>query len=204
MAILNLLKGAYSGKMGVTVGAKWKDKNTLRVYTKPTYTDTPEQQIIRTNFGKMSQVFAAFSVQLKPYSALNTKGMSVRNALIHINKAAVMDSSIDWSASAISKGGLLPPSGLTASFVASSGLGTISWTNPTGVTYGQKAKIVVVAANITKNAAAVKTVDTSLATTTITVPGDSGDDIVTWVYIIDWRASSKIASASVCAAGTYS
>lgn len=50
MAKQNFLKGGYVGKLGATIGQRWKDKRVVRTYTKPRNPRTPKQQAMRANF----------------------------------------------------------------------------------------------------------------------------------------------------------
>lgn len=44
MAKQNLLGGGYTGKLGATIGQRWKNLYTMRAYTKPANPKTPAQQ----------------------------------------------------------------------------------------------------------------------------------------------------------------
>lgn len=50
MAIFNTLAGGYYGKLGATVGQRWKNKRTLRTYVIPTNPRTEKQQANRGTF----------------------------------------------------------------------------------------------------------------------------------------------------------
>ena len=51
MAIQNFLSGGYYGKLGNTVGQRWKNKRTIRAYVIPANPRTEKQQKNRGNFG---------------------------------------------------------------------------------------------------------------------------------------------------------
>ena len=51
MAKQNFLGGGYTGKLGATIGQRWKNAYTVRTYTKPTNPQTPAQQANRGAFG---------------------------------------------------------------------------------------------------------------------------------------------------------
>ena len=51
MAIQNFLSGGYYGKLGDTVGQRWKNKRTVRAYVIPANPRTEKQQKNRGNFG---------------------------------------------------------------------------------------------------------------------------------------------------------
>lgn len=51
MAIQNFLSGGYYGKLGNTVGQRWKNKRTVRAYVIPANPRTEKQQKNRGNFG---------------------------------------------------------------------------------------------------------------------------------------------------------
>lgn len=52
MAIQNFLSGGYYGKLGDTVGQRWKNKRTVRAYVIPSNPRTEKQQKNRSNFGQ--------------------------------------------------------------------------------------------------------------------------------------------------------
>lgn len=52
MAIQNFLSGGYYGKLGDTVGQRWKNKRTVRAYVIPANPRTEKQQKNRGNFGQ--------------------------------------------------------------------------------------------------------------------------------------------------------
>ena len=125
---MNLLKADWSGKVGKTVGAKWKNLSTIRAYTKPSNPNTPDQQTTRAGFGSMASFVAQFSDQLKPYGTLDTSGMSLRNAIIKANKEQVSTGVLDTTTLIISKGGLPMPSGAAASAPAGLSSINVTWT----------------------------------------------------------------------------
>lgn len=52
MAVQNFLSGGYYGKLGNTVGQRWKNKRTIRAYVIPANPRTEKQQKNRGNFGE--------------------------------------------------------------------------------------------------------------------------------------------------------
>ena len=59
MAIQNFISGGYYGKLGQTVGQRWKNIRTIRSYVVPTDPKTPSQLAQRglfSNAVKFSQV----------------------------------------------------------------------------------------------------------------------------------------------------
>lgn len=56
MAKQNFLAGGFYGKLGATVGQRWRNKRTLRVYVKTPNPDTPDQ---RANRGRFAQAIHA-------------------------------------------------------------------------------------------------------------------------------------------------
>lgn len=51
MAIQNFISGGYYGKLGVTVGQRWKNKRTVRAYVVPNNPRTPAMEANRQAFG---------------------------------------------------------------------------------------------------------------------------------------------------------
>lgn len=196
MGKLNILKAAYYGKVGETVGAKWKNKNTVRVLTIPSNPNTQAQQTVRTVFRDMSKFISLFSDQIKTVSALNTRGMSVRNAIIKINKEQIMDGTFTAGDLVISRGGLPTPQGAAASGAQADGTLTVPVTQITGSNVTAKAKIVVVAVSQTAQQAWVQVQDNTAGNVTIATGVAGTNPFNVYVYAIDYRGSAKVASLS--------
>lgn len=196
MGKLNILKAAYYGKVGETVGAKWKDKNTVRVLTIPSNPNTMAQQTVRTVFKDMSKFVALFADQIKTVSALNTRGMSVRNAIIKMNKQQIMDGTFQAADLEISRGGLPTPGG--AAITASQANGDISvpLVAIAGANVTTKAKIVIVAVSTSAQQAWVKVADNNTNTETINTGLTGTNPFEVYVYAIDYRGSAKVGSLS--------
>jgi hypothetical protein len=197
MGIVNLLKGSWDGKVGQLVGSKWKDKATLRTYAKPTYTNTPEQQVIRTGFAQVTEFLSLFSEPLRNLTALDTKSMSLRNALMKLNKAQITAGELTPSGILLSRGGLPLPTNVSVSIEADTGELTASWVTAIGATVSQKARVVFVAVN---NAEKKSLVGSALnSAQAITIPG-SGATTSAWdsyYYLLDYRGSSRVGSTSL-------
>lgn len=56
MAKQNFLAGGYIGKLGNTVGQRWKDKKIVRTYVKPHNPNTPAQQTAREQFATANKL----------------------------------------------------------------------------------------------------------------------------------------------------
>lgn len=196
MGKLNILKAAYYGKVGETVGAKWKNKNTVRVLTIPSNPNTQAQQTVRTVFRDMSKFISLFSDQIKTVSALNTRGMSVRNAIIKINKEQIMNGTFEADTLVISRGGLPTPQGAAATGAQADGTLTVPVTQITGSNVTAKAKIVVVAVSQTAQQAWVQVQDNTAGNVTIATGVAGTNPFNVYVYAIDYRGSAKVASLS--------
>ena len=195
MGKLNLLKGRYTGKVGETVGAKWKNKSTLRTFSVPSNPDTADQQKVRGAFAQMTSFIALFADQIKYLSALDTSGMSLRNAIIKINKDQIADGSFAAEDLEISRGGLQKPNAGALTF--SAGVATLALTAPTATNFTDKAKYVVVFIDADNSIVDVKEGDlesTSIASGALFTDSTHID---CYCYILDKRGSSKIASVSV-------
>lgn len=195
MAIVNLLKANYTGKLGQTVGAKWKGKSALRTLTPPSNPDTAAQQEVRGIFGQMTKFTARFTDQLRYVSALQTRNMSVRNAIIKLNKDQFTAGAFVKSDLLISKGGLQKPAGAAATG-ATSGV-TVTWTAPTATNFTQDAEAVIVVVEEENDIAAVDTAPINDLTKVVNVTLPSGVTADVYVYFIDWRGTNKVASDSV-------
>lgn len=196
MGKMNLLKANWEGKVGQTVGAKWKNKSTIRSYTKPSNPDTAAQQTVRAVFGSMTSFVALFADQIKYLSALNTAGQSVRNAIIQANKTQIETGTFDKSTLLISKGGLQKVAGETGT--AAEGIVTINWTNPTATNFTENAKLIAVLVQQSSGLVEVMETDAKSVTSpsvTGSIVFESGT-VDAYVYFLDKRGSNKVASIS--------
>ncbi len=193
MGILNLLKGTYGGKVGATVGSKWKNKGTIRTYAVPSNPDTPAQQTTRSGFKEVSEFVALFSDQIKRLSALDTRGMSVRNAIMKINSAQIAAGALVPATLEISKGGLPNVTDFVAAVPA--GLANIgaTWTKADSPNISNDAVVVVVAVDAVGKKAFVGSALNSAETITITGPITAEAVLDVYWYLLDYRGSSKVA-----------
>ena len=195
MGKMNLLKGNWEGKVGETVGAKWKNKSTIRTYTKPANPNTAAQQSVRSVFAQMTSFVAMFADQIKYLSALNTAGQSVRNAIIQINKSMIADGTFNKANLLISKGGLQKVAGENAE--AATKKVKVTWNNPTATNFTADAKLIAVMVQAESGLVDVIEAPATEGTTGVT----SGIDFATgsvdvYVYFLDKRGSNKVASIS--------
>lgn len=193
MGKMNLLKANWEGKVGQTVGAKWKNKSTIRTYTKPANPDTVAQQSVRGVFGAMTSFVAMFADQIKYLSALNTSGQSVRNAIVQINKDMISGGTFEKANLIISKGGLQKVAGESGS--ASSGKVTITWNKPTATNFTQSAKLIAVMVQPETGLVEVVEADATAETLTGSMTFENGT-VDAYVYYLDKRGSNKVASVS--------
>lgn len=190
---MNLLKANWEGKVGQTVGAKWKNLSTIRTYTKPSNPNTADQQKIRSVFAQMTSFVALFADQIKYLSALNTSGQSVRNAIIQANKAQIMDGAFNKDTLIISKGGLQKVAGESAS--QATGKVTVTWDNPTATNFTENAKLVAVMVQPASGLVEVAEADAKAGTLTGNITFATGS-VDIYVYYLDKRGSNKVASIS--------
>lgn len=193
MGKMNLLKANWEGKVGQTVGAKWKNKSTIRTYTKPSNPDTAAQQSVRSVFGAMTSFVAMFADQIKYLSALNTAGQSVRNAIVQINKEMIADGTFEKSNLIISKGGLQKVAGESGS--SSAGKVEITWNRPTATNFTPEAKLIAVMVQSETGLVEVVEADATAETLSGNMTFGSGT-VDVYVYFLDKRGSNKVASAS--------
>ena len=193
MGKMNLLKANWEGKVGQTVGAKWKNKSTIRTYTKPSNPSTAGQQSVRSVFAAMTSFVAMFADQIKYLSALNTAGQSVRNAIIQANKAQMMSGAFDKTTLLISKGGLQKVAGENATETA--GKITVTWTKPTATNFTANAELIAVMVQPASGLVEVVTAPAIAETVSGTMTFAQGD-VDVYVYYLDKRGSNKVASAS--------
>lgn len=202
MGVMNTLKGNYIGKVGKTVGAKWKNLSTERVLTKPSNPNTQAQQTVRSGFKAINAFVALFADQIRYKSALDTSGMSVRNAIVKLNKQMVANNAFVKADLIVSKGGLQKVSGETATQAA--GKVTIQWDAPTATNFTDNAKLVAIMVQESSGMIEVAEAEANPALaadrkieSTLTFDTSAGaDNIDVYVYFLDKRGSNKIASLS--------
>lgn len=193
MGKMNLLKANWEGKVGQTVGAKWKNKSTIRTYTKPSNPNTQAQKTVRTAFAEMTSFVALFADQIKYLSALNTAGQSVRNAIIQANKAQIAGGTFSKSDLLVSKGGLQKVAGEAGS--ASSGKITITWEQPTATNFTENAKLIAVLVQEATGLVEVLEASAKALSVESKITFENGS-VDAYVYFLDKRGSNKVASAS--------
>lgn len=195
MGKMNLLKANWYGKVGQTVGAKWKNKSTIRTYTKPANPKTAAQQVVRSAFADMTSFVALFADGIRYLTALDVAGQSVRNAIIKNNKDMLDSGGLVKASLAISKGGLQKPVVSAAALVSNKV--SVTFAEPTATNFTAKAKLVIVAVDDTDGVVDVFTAAPDAATATGTVDFSGSNDVHVYSYWLDYRGSNKIASASV-------
>ena len=196
MGKMNLLKGNWEGKVGQTVGAKWKNKSTIRTYTKPSNPKTAAQMSVRSAFAQMTAYVALFADQIKYLSALNTSGQSVRNAIIQANKMQISDGTFDKATLMVSKGGLQKVTNEQAT--ESAGKITVTWDKPTATNFTKDAKLIAICVQESSGLVEVleaeaKPVGSATISGNITFGAGNVD---VFVYFLDKRGSNKVASLS--------
>ena len=196
MGKMNLLKGNWEGKVGQTVGAKWKNKSTIRTYTKPSNPKTAAQMSVRSAFAQMTAYVALFADQIKYLSALNTSGQSVRNAIIQANKTQISDGTFNKSTLMVSKGGLQKVTNEQAT--ESAGKITVTWDKPTATNFTKEAKLVAIC--VQESSGLVEVLEAEAKPEgNATVSGNitfAAGDVDVFVYFLDKRGSNKVASLS--------
>ena len=195
MGVINLLKANYYGKVGQTVGAKWKNLSTLRTFTKPSNPKTEAQESVRNAFKSITSFVALFADLIKYKSALDTSGMSVRNAIIKLNKDQISSGTVALDDLLISKGGLQKP--ISAVLSNTGGHPKFVWATPTATNFTANAKAVAVFVNQTDMIVDVVEADvTDLAAESLVDFGTT-NTVQGYLYFIDKRGSNKVASLSV-------
>jgi hypothetical protein len=194
MGKMNLIKANWYGKVGQTVGAKWKTESTIRSFTPPSNPKTPGQQEVRTGFKDLTVYFSLIAPQLKRLTSLDTRAESVRNALIKLNKDQIKAATLDPSALELNHGGL-PPLVLTKASAASDTV-TISFTAPSSPIISTSAVAVGVWYKADKSTALVA--EAALSSGSIAIPNATGAATgdSCWAWLIDYRGSSRVGSPS--------
>lgn len=202
MGKMNLLKGKWDGKVGQTVGAKWKNKATIRTYSIPSNPNTQAQQDVRGAFKAMSQYVALFADSIKYKSALNVAGMSVRNAIIKLNKEMIATNTFEKANLLVSKGGLQKPTNVAGVLEESTNVAKVTFDAPTATNFTAKAEAVVIAIDEEEGIVDVFTGKAADGTARGTIAFANKEGIQLYVYFLDYRGSNKVASESVSATVT--
>ena len=192
MGLLNVLQAKWDGKVGQTVGAKWKNKATIRAYAKPANPNTASQQSIREIFKNASKFVALFSDQIKTLTSLNTRSMSVRNAILKANKNQfTVGHAFDPTTLIVNKGGL----GQLTDLAYDGSTAKMSWDPPTATNISAKAKVVVVYAPANTEQAYVYTAEAKAGELIVSaaLAGDTGN---AYVWLLDYRGSTRVGSNS--------
>lgn len=197
MGIVNLIKGKWDGKVGQLVGSKWKDKATLRSYAVPSNPNTQGQQTTRKGFGDVSKFVALFSDQIKALSPLNTRSMTVRNAILALNKDMVAAGTLEPANLKISRGGLPAVNSFAATASVGDNKVTATWAMVSGSTITNKALVVVVVVDKTANAAYVGSAKNEAGTLEIQGTFNAANNLDCYAYLLDFRGSAKVGSVSV-------
>ena len=197
MGIVNLIKGKWDGKVGQLVGSKWKDKATLRSYAIPSNPNTQGQQTTRKGFGDVSKFVALFSDQIKALSPLNTRSMTVRNAILALNKDMVAAGTLNPANLKISRGGLPAVNSFAATASVGDNKVTATWAMVSGSTITAKAVVVVVVVDTTANAAHVGSAKKDAGPLEIQGTFNAANNLDCYAYLLDFRGSAKVGSVSV-------
>lgn len=193
MGKLHFLTGGYTGKVGETTGAKWKSVKTVRQYATPSNPNTEAQQTVRGGFKAVNAFVALFSDQIRYLSALDTSKMSVRNAIVKLNKDMVAVNAFVKADLIVSKGGLQKVNGEAAT--ATGGKVTVTWNAPTATNFTSEAQLVAIMVQEASGMVEVKTAKADALTLSGDLTFESGD-VDVYVYFLDKRGSNKIASLS--------
>lgn len=79
MGFINLLKNGYRGKLGETVGQKWKDQLTIRTYQATNNSKSPAQIDQRAHYKTLIQEAAAYYPLFVTSRRIRPKGMNKFN-----------------------------------------------------------------------------------------------------------------------------
>lgn len=202
MGKMNLLKGKWDGKVGQTVGAKWKDKSTIRTYSIPANPKTQAQTTVRTGFKDVSSFVSLFSDMIKYLTSLDTRAMSVRNAIMKANAEMIASGALTVGDLVVNKGGLPNATVSAATAATATGKVTLTFTAPVATNLTAKAKLVGIAVNPNKSVAGVGTALLTATTLSIDCACATGNAVSVYWYVIDYRGSARVGSISDYIAAT--
>jgi hypothetical protein len=89
MATMNLLTGSWDGKLGKTVGQKWKNKHVIKAAADGKVTPSPAQTKALLVFGVLQRVIRQLQVQIQPGIYHPSPKMTIQNLWVHHSKAAI-------------------------------------------------------------------------------------------------------------------
>lgn len=196
MGKMNLLKAKWDGKVGQTVGAKWKNLATIRTYAKPSNPNTSAQQTIRTGFKQVTSFVALFSDLIRYQSSLDTRGQSVRNAIISANKTQIVAGTITKADLIVNKGGLPNVTSASLGTPAAGTNLTLTYTKPVATNITSKAKIVAVAVDEENKIAGIGVGALAAQTVEIAMAPLAGATVDVYYWVIDYRGSARVGSYS--------
>ena len=122
--------------------------------------------------------------------------MSVRNAIMKLNKDMIAGGTLSPDALVISSGGLPTPGGANPTAAQGTGAVTVPLTEVTGTNITDKCKLVVVVVAPSANQGFVQIEDNSTASVTVNTGITGTNPLYVYVYALDYRGSAKVASAS--------
>lgn len=196
MGKLNVIKGKWDGKVGELVGAKWKNVSTLRSYSKPSNPNTDAQQTVRGVFKSITSFVALFADFIKYSTSLDTRGQSVRNAIIKNNKAQIDAGTFDKATLLVNKGGLPNVTAFTLGTATAGSDLTATFTAPAATNITAKAKIVAVAVDEDNKIAGFGSALLSSGSLTIEMKPIASSTVDVYYWIIDWRGTARVGSNS--------
>jgi hypothetical protein len=96
MSKINWIKASLHGKLGEIVGSSWRGTPYIKVYTKPTNPNTPEQQKTRITFTNLAHIGNALKEPLLLYARPATPKMTAANRIMSLNKHMFGKTGTGW------------------------------------------------------------------------------------------------------------
>ena len=202
MGLLNVLTASWDGKVGKTVGAKWKSLKTIRTYAKPSNPKTEGQLKVRGVFAQMTSFTSLVTDQIKYYTSLDVRSQSVRNAIIQANKAQIDAGTFDKATLIMNKGGLPNVTAFTVTSPAAGASVSATFTKPVATNITSRAKIVAVAIDEDNRIGGVGVAPLADEAVEIAVNAISGATLEIYFWVIDYRGSARVGSYSGHATAT--
>jgi hypothetical protein len=144
----------------------------------------------------MSKFCSLFTGLIKSVSPLDTRGQSVRNALVSLNKDMLKLNSFNPANLIVSRGGLPNIHELEVQIHDGGDGALIQWQRVTGPTITVKALLVWIMVNLDENFAAAEWELNSKGFFDSVVQYPAGATLHVYNYLLDYRGSSKVGSAS--------
>ena len=201
MILDNGITGKVRKKLGNMVGANWKNKNYVRSYVQPAYTNTAAQIVQRNLFkGVVGWAVGIVGQVLNVYLDPFCRKMSAYNYIVKKN-ITYFTAVPEWNNTKICYGKLYPPQITDVSYVSNTGVCTIPFSTNLGANGKSDDKIMAACyiSSIGRWYFAVAPVNRSVGSIVVTVAtGQTGANIQCYAFAAQYvKTILKMVSNSI-------